>query len=58
MLGQCGAVAHLNLQDNGIGADGAGRLAGVLGQCGALAHLDLGSNGIGADGAGRLAGVL
>ena len=40
MLGQCGALAHLNLRGNRIGADGAGRLAGVLGQCGALAHLD------------------
>ena len=41
-----------------IGAEGAGRLAGVLGQCFSLAELHLGGNGIGAEGAGRLAGVL
>ena len=38
------ALAHLGVRVNGIGADGAGRLAGVLGQCGALAHLDLRGN--------------
>ena len=41
-----------------MGADGAGRLAGVLGQCSSLATLDLPANGIGDEGAGRLAGVL
>ena len=52
-----GTLAHLNLGENGIGAEGAGRLAAVLGQCASLAHLDLGANGIGAEGAGRLAAV-
>ena len=54
VLGQCAALAHLDLADNYIGADGAGRLAGVLGQCGALAHLDLTCNYIGAFGASEL----
>ena len=36
-----GTLAHLNLGENGIGAEGAGRLAAVLGQCASLAHLDL-----------------
>ena len=33
MLGQCSSLAVLNLGYNRIGAEGAGRLAGVLGQC-------------------------
>ena len=52
-----GTLAHLNLGENGIGAEGAGRLAAVLGQCASLAHLDLDYNEIGAEGAGRLAAV-
>ena len=57
MLGQCASLDHLNLRGNGIGAEGAGRLAAVLGQCASLAHLDLYENEIGAEGAGRLAAV-
>ena len=41
-----------------IGAEGAGRLAGVLGQCGLLVHLNVCYNSIGDDGAGRLVVVL
>jgi Ran GTPase-activating protein (RanGAP) involved in mRNA processing and transport len=48
----------LDLDNNDIGAQGAGRLAAVLGQCASLAHLDLGNNDIIAEGAGRLAAVL
>jgi hypothetical protein len=44
----------LNLQRNGIGAEGAGRLAGVLGQCSSLAKLDLSYNGIDDDGIAML----
>ena len=54
MLGQCASLAHLNLGYNGIGAEGARRLAAVLGQCASLAHLDLSRNRIGDEGAGRL----
>ena len=32
VLGQCSALAVLDLGHNGIGAEGAGRLAGGLGQ--------------------------
>ena len=58
MLGECKALAHLDLSFNLIGVEGAGRLAGVLGGCKALAHLDLSGNQIGDEGQGRLAGVL
>ena len=58
VLGQCSALATLDLGYNYIGDEGAGRLAGVLGQCSALATLNLGGNFIGDEGAGRLAGVL
>ena len=58
VLGQCAALAHLNLSLNRIGSRGAKSLAGVLAQCTALAHLNLRGNDIGNDGAGRLAGVL
>ena len=56
-------VVRLDLKRGGrwgapIGAEGAGRLAGVLGQCCSLAVLNLQRNRIGAEGAGRLAGVL
>ena len=47
----------LSLSRNGIGDEGAGRLAAVLGQCASLAHLNLCVNGIGAEGAERLAAV-
>ena len=47
--------AELDLSDNGIGADCAGMLAGVLGQCSSLAVLDRSDNDIGDEGAGRLA---
>ena len=58
VLGQCTALAHLNLRINEIGPAGAQSLAGVLGQCAELAHLDLCQNSIGPDGAESLAGVL
>jgi Ran GTPase-activating protein (RanGAP) involved in mRNA processing and transport len=58
VLGQCPALAHLDLSGNGIGPDGAKSLAGVLGQCTALMHLDLSGNHIGPAGAESLAGVL
>ena len=48
----------MDLGQNEIGAEGAGRLAAVLGQCASLVHLDLAGNEIGAEGAGRLAAVL
>ena len=50
MLGQCSSLATLDLGGNGIGAEGAGRLAGVLGQCSSLATLELGGNDIGDEG--------
>ncbi len=53
MLGECKALAHLDLSSNEIGDEGAGRLAGVLGLCKALAHLDLSYNEIWEEGAGR-----
>jgi Ran GTPase-activating protein (RanGAP) involved in mRNA processing and transport len=58
VLGQCPALAHLDLSKNRIRETGAESLARVLGQCPALAHLNLGSNDIGAVGAESLAGVL
>ena len=54
----CGWCCHSDLGEEGIGADGAGMLAGVLGQCSSLTVLDLSGNDIGDEGAGRLAGVL
>lgn len=62
-VGKCKALAHLDLRSrskgrNGIGDEGAGRLARVLGECNELAYLDLRLNGIGAESVGRLAGVL
>ena len=39
-LGQCPALAHLNLSDIQMGAQGAGS-TGAMGQCPGLAHLDL-----------------
>ena len=55
MLGQCTALAHLNLSNNlmtAIGAVGAERLAvlTVLAQCTALTRLNLSNNYIGAVG--------
>ena len=58
MLGQCASLAHLNLDNNNIRAEGAGRLVEVLEQCTSLAHLDLDSNNIGAEGVGKLVEVL
>jgi len=43
VLGQCTALAHLNLRKNKIGSAGAESLAGVLAQCASLAHLILGN---------------
>jgi hypothetical protein len=51
-------LAHLDLRYTAIGADGTGRLAGVLTQCRVLAHLHLSRNEVGPDGAESLAGVL
>ena len=48
------ALAHLDRGSNGIGDEGAERLAAVLGQCQSLTHLTLDSNGIGAEGTRRL----
>jgi Ran GTPase-activating protein (RanGAP) involved in mRNA processing and transport len=58
VLGQCTALAHLNLGDNQIGPAGAESLAGVLGQCTALDHLNLSTNDIGEAGAESLSEVL
>jgi hypothetical protein len=58
VLGQCPALAHLNLSNNQIEAAGEGSIASVLAQCAALAHLNLCNNNIGAGGAESLAGVL
>ena len=58
MLGQCSSLVMLNLANNDIGDEGAGRLAGVLGQCCSLAKLDLSENDIGDEGAESLAEVL
>ena len=54
VLGECGSLARLDLSYSHIGAEGAGRLAGVLGQCRSLARLDLRGNWLGAEWAGRL----
>ena len=54
VLGQCAALAHLDLGNNEIGDAGTESLAGVLGQCTALARLYLGGNHIGAVGQRRL----
>jgi hypothetical protein len=59
VLGQCAALAHLNLSNNFIYNEaGAECVAGVLAQCAALAHLDLSCNEICNAGAERLASVL
>ena len=55
-LGQCFSLAELNLFNNGIGAEGAGRLAGVLGQFSSFVVLNLSHCCILAEEAGRLAG--
>ena len=55
MLGQCRALAHLDLSFNQIGNAGGEALAGVLGQCPTLVYLDLSwNNGIGSETAARL----
>ena len=68
MLGQCPALAHLDLNDNNIRSDesrdscrcaaGAERFVGVLAQCTPLTHLNLKHNDIGDTGTGSLVGVL
>ncbi len=58
LWGRAKALAHLDLSLNRIGAEGAGRLAGMQVESKSLAHLDLSSNGIGAEEMGRLAVVL
>ena len=50
VLGQCSALATLDLGGNYIGDEGATSLAGVLGECSSLAWLDLGFNRIGDEG--------
>eukprot|EP00961_Rhodomonas_salina_P083173 1117503-Rhodomonas_salina.1 len=57
-LGECKALAHLDLSGNELGDEGTRRLAEVLKECKALAHLDLSHNGIGDEGAGRLGAAL
>jgi len=44
VLGQCAALAHLDLGDNGMGEPGAESIVGVIAQCPALAHLNLRNN--------------
>ena len=51
-------LSYLDLLSNDIGAERAGRLAGVLGQCTSLTWLELYENNIGDEGKGKLAGVL
>ena len=58
VLGQCSSLATLNLENNVIGAAGAGSLAGMLGKCPSLATLNLGGNNIGPEGTQSLAPVL
>ena len=68
VLAQCPSLSQLYLDDNKIGAEGAGSLAAVLAQCPALSVLSLGGlsgfqwhhecNEIGNEGAERFAGVL
>ncbi len=57
MLPQCPHLSVLDLVVNHIGANGAGRFAGVLPQCPVLSELRIGGNQIRAEGAG-IAGVL
>ena len=57
-LKHCTNLQTLNLNSNGIGADGAKVLADVLKNCTNLQTLHLDSNEIGADGAKALADVL
>jgi hypothetical protein len=47
VLGQCAALAHLDISFNQIGDAGAESLAEVLGQCAALAHFILRGDWIG-----------
>jgi Ran GTPase-activating protein (RanGAP) involved in mRNA processing and transport len=58
VLGQRGALAYLNLSENGLGDEGASFLASELPQCRALPHLDLSDSFIGSAGAESLAGML
>ena len=41
VLGQCTSLAHLDLGENEIADEGAGRLVAVIGQCASLAHLNM-----------------
>ena len=58
VMGQCPALAHLNVRSNHFFAVGAEWLAGVLEQFTPLAHLDLRCNDIVSAAAERLAEVL
>lgn len=58
VLEQCSALVNLDLSNNYIQEDGAGKLGRVLRQCQALKHLDLSTNMIMDDGVEMLAGVL
>eukprot|EP00961_Rhodomonas_salina_P152837 2056960-Rhodomonas_salina.4 len=58
VLGECKALAHLDLSRNRIDAEGAGRVAVSLVGSQALAHLDLSDNRIGAEAGLLLRGVL
>jgi len=54
LVGQCRSLAHLDVDNNEIGDDGAGQLVVVHGQCESLAHLELDIFGIRAEGVRRL----
>jgi Ran GTPase-activating protein (RanGAP) involved in mRNA processing and transport len=41
VLGQCASLAHLDLSDNAIRAEGVQSFTAVLPQCASLARLDL-----------------
>jgi len=58
VLGQCTALTHLDLNNNGISESGTDFLAGVLTQGPALTHHLLDNNWIGHGGTAILAGVL
>jgi hypothetical protein len=58
IIRQCTALAHLDPCHDDLGAEGTGRLAGVLTQCRALSLLNLSGNRIRNEGAGSFAGVL
>ena len=55
---QCPSLAHLDLGFNGIGDEGAGRLAAVLPRCTSLAQLELSRNSIGDNGILKIKNIL